>query len=306
MAGDSEESILALVPNWLGDVAMCTPALRAIYRRYGAFTVAGVPAACALLNGLPWFREIVPFPARASLPSLLRTALRLRPLARDLAIVFPHSFRAAMLARLAGARRRVGYACNGRSFMLTERIEFQREDGKRVPIYTAEEYLRLAAMLGGEDDGQGLELRAEPEWVARIKSLFTGRGPRVGLAPGAAFGPSKRWPVERFAAVADALDNDLHAECVLLTGPGEEAIEARFLAAAKTPVVRLEGPGSVERLKAVVSQLELLIGNDSGPRHVAVAFHVPVVCIMGPTSPRYSEGPYERGRVLRIDVDCRP
>ena len=56
----------------------------------------------------------------------------------------------------------------------------------------------------------------------------------------------------------------------------------------------------------MISQLDLLIANDSGPRHVAVAFHVPTVCIMGPTSPRYTEGPYERGKVLRVDVDCGP
>lgn len=298
--------VIVLVPNWLGDAAMCTPALRALYRRYGKYTVAGVPAACALLDGLPWIREVLPFPARASLSILLRTAIRLRPLARDLAVVFPHSFRAAMLARLTGARRRAGYACNGRSFLLTETIEFHREDGKRAPMYIADEYLRLAAMLGGEDDGQGLELHAQPEWTARIQPLFTGRGPRVGFAPGAAFGSAKRWPAERFAAVADALYNDLHADCILLTGPGEEALEAQFLAAARSPIVRLEGPGSVARLKAAVSQLDLLVGNDSGPRHVAIAFHVPVICIMGPTPPRYTDSPYERGRVIRLDVDCSP
>ena len=59
-------------------------------------------------------------------------------------------------------------------------------------------------------------------------------------------------------------------------------------------------------LKATISQLDLLIGNDSGTRHVAVAFGVPTICIMGPTSPVYSEGPYERGQVLRVDVDCGP
>ncbi|HNR37115.1 MAG TPA: ADP-heptose--LPS heptosyltransferase, partial [Candidatus Hydrogenedentes bacterium] len=103
MAVLSEKSVLAIVPNWLGDVAMCTPALRAMHRRFGAFTVAGVPSACDLLEGLPWFRRIVPFPAHAPLSALVRTAIKLRPFALDLTVVFPHSFRSALLARLTGS-----------------------------------------------------------------------------------------------------------------------------------------------------------------------------------------------------------
>ncbi|HNR36061.1 MAG TPA: glycosyltransferase family 9 protein, partial [Candidatus Hydrogenedentes bacterium] len=193
-----------------------------------------------------------------------------------------------------------------RTVLLTRAVAFPREEGKRVPIYTAEEYLRLVAKIGCEDDKGGLELHADPVEAGRIRSLFQGGGPRIGIAPGAAFGPSKRWPVERFAAVADALYNDVSAECLLLTGPGEDALRRQFLEAAKNPVVQLDGQGSVGRLKAAISQLDLLIGNDSGPRHVAIAFHVPVLCIMGPTSPLYTHSPYERGRVVRVDVDCGP
>lgn len=303
-----QSHILVLVPNWLGDVAMCTPALRALYRRYGPLTAAGVPAACALLNGLPWFRGFVSLPPRAPVSVLFRTALQLRPHAGDMAVVFPHSFRAALLARLTGARRRAGYACNGRSWLFTEALDFPRnEAGKKKIRYTAEEYLQLAtAVLGCEDDRRGLELYADPGGIAQIRALFHDGRPRIGIAPGAAFGPSKRWPVERFAAVADALSETWNAECLLLTGPGEETLEQQFLAAARHPVIRLEGQGSVERLKAAIAQLDLLVANDSGPRHLAIAFHVPVICVMGPTSPLYTAGPYEQGRVLRVDVDCGP
>ena len=77
--------------------------------------------------------------------------------------------------------------------------------------------------------------------------------------------------------------------------------------AAKHPLtVCDEGSPTIASLKATVSVLDLLVSNDSGPRHVAVAFNKPVICIMGPTAPVYTEGPYERGRVLRVDVDCGP
>ena len=301
--------ILALLPNWLGDVAMCTPALRALHRRFpeADFAVAGRAAACEVLHGLPWFSAIVPIPARPGLWELPSLGRRLRPHAADLAVVFPHSFRAALLARLTGAQRRLGYDRDGRAVLLTDTVTPRREKGRIEPRYMAQEYLDLLGPLGCQDDGVGLELRADPQVVDAVSRHFTTRRPRIGFAPGGAFGPSKRWLPERFARVADGLADRLGAQCILLTGPGEEEIRDAVAVRATTSFVVCDGSNSgIEALKAAIAQLDLLICNDSGPRHVAVAFHVPIVCIMGPTSPRYSEGPYERGRVVRVDVDCGP
>jgi heptosyltransferase-2 len=171
----------------------------------------------------------------------------------------------------------------------------------------AKEYLDLLAPFGCEDDGMGLELHADPAAVAHARQYLEGDLPIVGFAPGGAFGGSKRWPAERFSAVADALSERLSARCVLLTGPGEETIRDAILSAAKTKFIRCDdSEPTVKILKAAISLLDLLVCNDSGPRHVAVAFHVPTVCVMGSTSPRYSEGPYERGQVVRVEVDCGP
>jgi heptosyltransferase-2 len=129
----------------------------------------------------------------------------------------------------------------------------------------------------------------------------------VGIAPGAAFGPSKRWLPERFAAVADALHESSNAQCLLFTGPGEEDTRDAVLAAARHPLLDVQQPApSVAKLKAGIAELDLLIGNDSAPRHIAIAFGVPVICIMGPTAPAYTTSPYERGEVIRVDVDCGP
>ncbi len=303
-------NILALLPSWLGDVAMCTPALRALHKRFpeAELAAAGRASACDLLRGLPWFSSIVPIPPRPGFIDLLPVRRRLRPHARDLAVLFPHSFRAAVLAVLAGARRRIGYDRNGRGFLLTDRVPPYREEGRIQPVYMGREYLDLLAPLGCEDDGAGLELHADLAVAEDVARQFTSDGrPRVGFSPGAAFGPSKRWPAERFARVADALAEQVGAQCILLTGPGEEEIRDAVQAHAKTPLVQCDGGNpTIEILKATISQLDLLLCNDSGPRHVAVAFQVPTVCIMGPTFPHYSEGPYERGRVIRVDVDCGP
>jgi heptosyltransferase-2 len=304
---NSPQTILALIPNWLGDVAMCTPALRALHRHHeGARIIAtGRASACGLLEGIPWIDDYIVLPSRPGLKAM--ADLRKAAGHPNLAVVFPHSFRAALMARATGARRRLGYHRGGRAPLLTDAIAPYREDGDITPIYMAKEYLDLVAAIGCTDDGQGLELHADNDTQKTIATRLAGDGPLIAIAPGAAFGPSKRWLPERYAAVADALHEQRGARCVLLTGPGEEDTRQAVMSAAKTPLLTTaEGSPTLRDLKATIAQSDLLIGNDSGPRHIAIAFGVPVVCIMGSTSPRYSQGPYEKGRVLRIDVDCGP
>jgi len=303
------EGITVFVPNWLGDVAMSTPALRTLHQRYpdADLTVVGRAGACALLKGLEFIDRFVTIPTRPGLRSMFGLRRELRSSSSDMSVVFPHSFRAALLARLSGHDRVLGYDRGFRRHLITDLVEPNRVEGEIVPVYMVWEYLDLLQPLGCDYDGFGLELHADERSVAEVQEHIIGEGPLVGFAPGAAFGPSKQWPVERFALAADILARELNARCVLLTGPGEESTRDQFLdLCACDPIVCDEGNPTIESLKATVSLLDLLVCNDSGPRHVAIAFNVPVVCVMGSTRPVYSEGPYERGEVLRIDVDCGP
>jgi heptosyltransferase-2 len=305
------ENILVLLPNWLGDVAMCTPALRALRRRFpGAYlTLAGRKAAIELLRGDNRFDRLETLPARNSLPAMIGAGRRLWPHARELAVVFPHSFRAALQARLAGARRVVGYNRGGRRLLLTDAIAPYRENGRIAPIYMAREYLDLVAPLGCVEDDLGLTLPVSPaeRELLRTHPPFNENRPVVAIAPGAAFGPSKRWPPERFAAVIDQLHAKTGAGFVIVAGPGEEDVRDAILGTVNAPVHdAYYGHPSIARMKAVLAEADLVISNDTGPRHVAIAFDKPVICIMGSTSPRYTESPWERGEVLRIDVDCGP
>jgi heptosyltransferase-2 len=305
---DDPAAIAALLPNWIGDAAMATPALRALNNRYpdARLTVVGRPSVCNLVAGLPWIDDALPTPSRPGLRAMAAVRRRFYP-RPDVAVVFPHGFRAALAARTMGARVRLGYARNGRSLLLNRRVPPHLENGRIAPIYMAEEYLRLVEALGCEDDGKGLELAADPAIADRFREKLQARGPIVGLAPGAAFGPSKQWPPERYAAAADRLAKEAGATCVMITGPGEDDARNDVLHAAQTHIHVLdEGRPTIDTMKAAISIMDLLICNDSGPRHVAVAFNVPTICIMGPTSPRYSCGPYESGEVLRVDVDCGP
>ncbi len=299
-----------MLPNWLGDVTMATPALRALRNHFpeAVITVAGKESSCLLVEGLSSIDGAYIFPAKMGAMRMLLHARKMAPYARDICVVLPHSFRAALVARMTGAKQRIGYARGGRSMLFTDKVLPYREKGKIAPVYMAEEYLNLVALLGCVDDDQGLELNAADIEVDAVRACIDVTRPVVGFAPGAAFGASKCWPAERYARVADELTRRYDVQCLLFTGPGEE--ETRETVMREASVARFipfhHGRPTIARLKAAISQVDLFIGNDSGPRHIAIAFKKPVICIMGPTSPRYTDSPWEIGQVLRIEVDCGP
>lgn len=302
-------NILVLAPNWLGDAAMATPAMRILKRRYpdAHLTVAGPAGVCALLEDAPWIDALHPIPTRAGFSTLRKEATALKTAGKDLIVVFPHSFRAALLARLIGGKKRLGYARNGRSLLLTQAVSPYRENGRITPIYMTREYVDLVTETGAVDDREGLELGVPAALQEQVRQELQGEGPLIALAPGAAFGPSKQWMPHAFAKTADLLAESKGTRCVLITGPGEEALAEEIRSLAKTPLLPMPCKDSgLAGLKAVIASLDLLISNDSGPRHMAVAFGVPVLCIMGSTSPRYTDSPYEKGLVIREPLPCSP
>lgn len=308
-APEEVKSVLALAPNWLGDTAMCTPALRALRHRFPAatLTVAANPACCDLLEDLPWINGLFRLLPKSSLLPLMRQAKQLAPDAGDLTVVFPHSFRSALLAWFIKSGQRIGYARDGRAPLLTRSLAPYMEDGRITPVYMAQEYLDLVRVIGAEDDGAGLELGVNPAVLETVKPCLDGKGPLIAVAPGAAFGPSKRWMPEAFAEAVDTLADQAGARFILLTGPDEEDTRAAVINHAQTRFI--EAPSNVpgiSAMKAMISQCDLLLCNDSGPRHIAVAFGKPIVCVMGPTSPLYTEGSYEKGVVIRLDLECSP
>ncbi len=304
---DSVENILVLAPNWLGDAAMATPVFRALKQRFitAHITVAGRSAVCDLLEGISSIDAFMETPARLSWSEMGRFVPSQAKF--DLAILLPHSFRAGLFAWRLGAKRRVGYARGGRALLLTDAVPPYRKEGRIAPVYMSFEYMALISKLGCTGDGLGLELKASQAALDEVRSMLPAKNPVVGIAPGAAFGPSKQWMPERFAAVADALAEKADARWILITGPGEEKVRDSVLAAAQSKPLEISGSiTGIARLKALIACVDLFVGNDSGPRHIAVAFDKPVICVMGSTKPDYSCGPWEKGEIVRISVDCGP
>jgi heptosyltransferase-2 len=312
-------NILAICPNWVGDLVMATPAFRALRSSFPGARITGVvrPYGSGILEGSPRFDRLVLFDRRRdSLSRSARAVAALRAEDFDLAVVFPNSLSAALFARLAGARERVGYARDRRSFLLTKALprpgEGPGEEGAFRPVYMVDYYLALARAAGAGEGGRELELFGAPESAAKaarlLEALGAAPGDRlVGLNPGAAFGSSKCWPPERFAEAGDRLAERLGARCIVLAGPGERDVQDAIASRMRTrPHCPAPEDLPLPVLKEVVKRLALMVTNDTGPRHLAHAFGVPCVVLMGPTDPRYTEDPGERAAVLRVDVPCGP
>lgn len=310
------------LPNWIGDAAMATPALRALRQRLGSNArIVGIcrPAIGALLDGTTWLDARIFFDPRGD------AALRgwkfwraLRAQRFDVVLLMTNSLRTALWAWASGARRRIGFVRYGRGPLLTDRLYFPRQGGLRragrySPFSALEGYLRLAAALGCEATSTRLELatldadeRAADAAFARL-GLSRDRQPVV-FNSGGAFGPAKQWPTPYFAALARRVAVELGRDVLVLCGPKEREVARDIVRGAAHPrVVSLaDEPASIGLSKACVKRAELMVTTDSGPRHFAAAFDVPVITLFGPTHAEWSENGFAKATHLQLDLECVP
>jgi len=310
------DRILIRCPNWIGDMVAATAALRCIRNNYARarITLLLTPYVRAVVENARWYDDIVEYDPHGGLGAMRAAVRALRRGPRcDLALLLTHSFNAALVVRLAGARKRVGHARHGRSLLLTDAVPWPAAGPERDLVSKMALYSSLLEYLGLEGvQAMRPQLFTSPEDEAAVTRLLAahGRDPARGLlaiVPGAAYGASKLWPPERFAAAAEELARRDGLQPMILTGPGESQI-AREIARGipSGPITFDEGEMTFGRAKALIRRSRLLICNDTGPRHVGIAYNVPTVVLMGPTSPRVTDSGYARAIILRREVPCGP
>jgi len=313
-------NILVVLPQPMGDAILATPALRWLRGRLPEARIfwAGNATARGVLAGCPWLDGWVE--AGATGPRVWATKT-IQALGCGAAILLVNSFRSALTVWLAGIPKRMGYRREGRGIFLTKGLEPFRLGGRYAPISMIDYYGYLAReatkVLGRESAQEDFDSRLElfteeSDWeeVGRLlKRWGVKEEERLAvLVPGGAYGPSKCWPVERFAAVAEQLSGEGFTVVVSCApNEAERRIATRIVSTARGKVFSLgEEELSLGGLKELVRRSKLMVANDTGPCHIAAAFGVPLVTIFGPTDPRWTATGHAKEIRLRAEVDCGP
>ncbi len=324
------QRILVVQPSWVGDAVMATPTLRALRLQFPNAHISYLmrryvkPIYC----GMPWADKLITYrtgktKAKAGKGQFFELAGRLRKRDFDLAILLPNSFKAALIcAKMAGNwAASLGYERDGRGFLLTDKLLPVKDKGKFVPWPIVKYYLGLASYLGSSYREMKLELfvtdseRREAEEIlskagvdrAIHRPAACGLAPLIMLNPGAQYGAAKCWLPEYFAQLADRLIDEMGATVLISSAPKERRIVDAIMHQMKHAAVDLSLAGlTLGALKEITRRCDLMVTNDTGPRHIAAAFDVPVVTIFGPTHPEWTEIYFDKERKVSIPVFCGP
>ncbi|MBW2609146.1 MAG: lipopolysaccharide heptosyltransferase II [Deltaproteobacteria bacterium] len=306
--------ILVRATNWVGDMVISLPALEAVRKNFPESTIVVMarPWVIPMLESHPAVDQVLPLRKGrgyfADLIEVIRAAGVIRRMKFDLTILFQNAFEAALLVYLGGVRFRVGYNTDGRGFLLTHTVI--RND-KVLKLHQVEYYLSILRAMGWEAKTEDPVLSVSKEAMESVQALLLpegiGRGDLLlGLSPGAIFGPAKRWPPERFAAIGDRAAEKWRAKVVVMGSPGEKEICRSVTGSMKHTPLDLCGRTTLEQAMALIKRCQFFVTNDSGLMHVAAALDVPMVAIFGSTD-HVATGPRSpKARVVRHQVDCAP
>jgi len=289
---------LIIAPQWIGDAVMTEPLLRRLRARGERLTVGALPWVAPVYRAMPQVDAVIEFPFQhGGLQLQARRALGRELHGRfDNAYVLPNSLKSALLPFLAAIPRRIGYLGEARVGLLTHRLKNPKDRPPMVAFYSA-----LCGEAGVEGDRPQLALPdAQVQEVLHRHGLA--RSGYVAMAPGAEYGPAKRWP--HFGALAAQLDRP-----VVLLGSAKEAAECEAIQAqAPHNVLNLAGRTGLAEAFALIAGAGHVVSNDSGLMHVAAAFGVPQVALFGSSSPLHTPPLNARAQVLWLkqDPDYQP
>lgn len=307
MAG---EKILVWLPSPLGDAVMSTPALRSIREKFSQENItflANDPVTQALSPSAFTDRWM------SMEGSFFGLVARLKREKFARVILLKNSFGSALTVFAAGVPKRIGYAREGRGVFLTDKISPLITTGSETPCAMIDYYLMLCELIGCDIGNRQIELSVDKNDVDSLESifpsLFDGSAPVVILVPGGSFGTSKCWPAIRFAETADRLIETYNAKVVISVAPNEieKQIASSICSASKNELYNLSNtPLTLGQLKALCSKASLMITNDTGPRHIAIALGGKVVTLFGPNDPAWTKPGYDDEIEIVGIADCVP
>jgi len=308
------QRILVKEVNWLGDLVMSLPALRAIRRSFprARLSVVTKSELASFFDGVEWIDEVIPYSVHRGIRGLgdRRAVVNtIRSRGFDLAVLFPNSFESALWVWLARIPGRAGYIRDSRGLLLTHKIAPppQAMNDHQVHYWLA----MVDKTIGVPGDAQDFDLTAAPNRLQEMAAWLAARrgrkdAPLIAIAPAAAFGPAKEWPTTHFVRLIDELAERHDAECVLVGAPDERPQCAAIASSSRRGALVAAGETSVGQLVALLKLADGFVGNDSGAMHVAAALGRPTVGIFGSTNPARTGPLGPRTRVLWQHLICSP
>ncbi len=305
--------ILIVRTDRIGDVLLSTPVIKAFRDNYPHAYIAMMasPYGKNVVEDNPYLDEVIVYDKDGKHKSWARSLKFARNLKKkrfDVAIILHPTNRVHLVTFFAGIPRRVGYD-RKLSFLLTDRIKHTKQLGQKHELEYA---LDLARYLGIEPKDNNIFLSVKPAAEARVEELLKeegiGKNDKLLAIHPAASCPSKVWPNERFAEVADRLIAKYGFKAVVVSGPRDLTLARNVIRHMRSPAVNLAGKTSVGELAALLKRCSLFISNDSGPVHIAAAVGAPVVSIFGRSQKGLSPlrwGPVgKKSMVLHKNVGC--
>jgi len=288
-------TILIILPNWLGDAVMATPAIEALCVTYpdAKLTLVGSYVSVEALKHHPKCIRSYVDETKKGGNRFVNTYQFAKKIGKhDMSITFRNQLHSSLLLFWSGTPITAGRSSWHSSALLTHALK------PKNPSHLVEQYTLIAQSLSPLPLTIGaLQLHIPKHSYER---------PTLGINPGATYGSAKRWYPDKFATVARTLS--VSYDIVIFGGPNEVEMANDIEAALSGTVVKnLAGKTSIEQLCAMIGGLDLFITNDSGPMHVAAAYQVPTVAIFGPT--RYletSQWKNEKSIIVRHDMKCAP
>lgn len=305
--------------NWIGDAVMAVPAMRRLR--------AVFPGAEITLHTRSWaegiFRDadfidnLLTFDKTSSkVKDVLDQGRLLREKKFDMAVLLPNSFESALVAKLAGIPKRLGYAKDGRSMLLTSAVKVPEWKNERHEVFY---YLNLIDTLENNPEAgrpvanniPGLDLSVSDERRAGARKIFRDLGldpakRTVALGVGSTNSRAKRWPAASYARLNDLLQEESDANVILVGGREELDVSQEVYNSSRAKPVVLTGQTDLAEAVAVLAEADLLISNDMGLAHIAPAVGTKTIVIFGPTNPETTRPFSENAVIIRESVDCSP
>lgn len=299
----ASENILIIGPAWIGDMIM-SQALYKLLKQQDPdvqIDVMGPGWSLPIVARMPEVRQGLELPmghGQFSLRSRWRLGRSFRG-KYDRVIVLPRTFKTAFIAWATGAKHRVGFKGELRSWMLT--FSFKRPD-----VSTAERYLSLANGRVPASIPVPLLVTDPAAGQALLQDLSASKNKSyIAVAPGAEFGTAKRWPVRHYAALVDLLAAK-GIGVVVLGSAADSEVGEELAALAKSPVLNACGKTTLANVVDLISACAGVVANDSGLMHMSAAIGLPLVAVYGSTSPKLAFPLSEKSAIEILDLECMP